>query len=405
MAASVPPPPLAGRSRMLWVTIAIVLIGLVLRSPVVAVAPVVRGIQLDLGVGASVVALLTSIPVLCFAVATPFAVWLANRGGTPFAMTAGLAAIVVGAIVRSVGDVPAVFAGTALLGIGITVGNVIVPVVIRREYSGRRARLMTPLYTSTLNIGSAAATLGAPPIAAGAGWRVAIAVWAFAAVVAIAVLLGLNGWRRSLVPLPAALPELTEDHVPPRLFRSATTWMLAAAFAGQAFAYYSVTAWLPTLLADEVGTSTTASGAIAAVFQISAIAGAFLVPAVASRLGDAAGVTVIGAMWMTVPIGFLLAPGAWAVWCVVGGAAQGGGFTAITILVVVLARDDRHASRLSGLVQGVAYAVAALGPLVVGAVHEAVGGWVAPLLVVLAATSVYLVVGTLAGVRIGRRAR
>ena len=48
---------------------------------------------------------------------------------------------------------------------------------------------------------------------------------------------------------------------------------------------------------------------------------------------------------------------------------------------------------MSALVQGGGYIVAATGPLVVGAVHEATGGWTAPLLVVLAAVLVLLVAG------------
>ena len=39
------------------------------------------------------------------------------------------------------------------------------------------------------------------------------------------------------------------------MIRRPTTWMLTIAFAGQAFAYYGLTAWLPTLLADEQGMS------------------------------------------------------------------------------------------------------------------------------------------------------
>jgi len=45
-------------------------------------------------------------------------------------------------------------------------------------------------------------------------------------------------------------------------------------------------------------------------------------------------------------------------------------------------------------VQGGGYVVAASGPTVVGAVHEATGGWTAPLLVVLAAIVLLGVAGT-----------
>jgi CP family cyanate transporter-like MFS transporter len=48
---------------------------------------------------------------------------------------------------------------------------------------------------------------------------------------------------------------------------------------------------------------------------------------------------------------------------------------------------------MSALVQGGGYTVAATGPLVVGAVHDATGGWTVPLLVILGAVAVIAVAG------------
>ena len=77
-----------------------------------------------------------------------------------------------------------------------------------------------------------------------------------------------------------------------------------------------------------------------------------------------------------------------------GGAAQGGGLVVVFSLVVRSARDLADNRRISALVQGGGYVVAATGPTVVGAVHEATGGWTAPLLVVLAAIILLGVAGT-----------
>lgn len=391
-------------NRVLWVTIAIVFLGLAMRAPIVAVAPIVHDIQADLGLTAATVALLTSIPVLCFALATPFAVWLTSRGGTPFALSSGIILIVVGVLLRSSAGVPTLFVGTALLGVGIALGNVLVPVVIRREYGDRGRRIMTPVYTSVMNVGAALATVLPAPIETRLGWRTALVIWCFTAIVALAVILGLNGWRRAVLPNRMAADPIPVEGPPPSMLRDPVTWMLAAAFAGQSFSYYATSAWLPTLLSDEVGVSPTASGAMSSIFQIFAVGGAFLVPLIASRLRDVAAIVVVGILWVTVPIGLIVAPQLWVIWTVAGGIAQGGGFTAIVILVVIVARSDRHASQLSGITQGVAYALAAAGPFVLGAVHDLSGGWTAPMLIVVGSTSVYLVLGTLAGIRVSRRA-
>ena len=172
-------------------------------------------------------------------------------------------------------------------------------------------------------------------------------------------------------------------------------WLLTAAFSGQAFAYYGVTAWLPLLLRDELGMAPGAAGLSASIFQIAALFGAFGVPVLLRVLPGPRGVVLIVAVaWATLPLGLLLAPSLWPVWCAVGGAAQGGGLVAVFSLVVRSARDLADNRRISALVQGGGYVVAAAGPTVVGAVHEATGGWTAPLLVVLAAIVLLGVAGT-----------
>ena len=172
-------------------------------------------------------------------------------------------------------------------------------------------------------------------------------------------------------------------------------WLLTIAFSGQAFAYYGVTAWLPLLLRDELGMAPGAAGLSASIFQIAAITGAFGVPVLLRVLpGPRAVVLIVVAAWSTLPLGLLLAPALWPVWCAVGGAAQGGGLVVVFSLIVRSARDLADNRRISALVQGGGYVVASTGPTVVGAVHEATAGWTAPLLVVLGAIILLGVAGT-----------
>ncbi|BDZ48762.1 hypothetical protein GCM10025867_10030 [Frondihabitans sucicola] len=143
------------RSPVAWLlTLAIVLIALNLRGPIVATAPVLDEIKGDLALGAFVAGLLTSIPVLCFALASPLASGIIGRLGPERAVTISLLGVVAGTLVRSAGGQAWLIAGTILLGVSITVGNVVLPVVIRRDFSPERAGFITGIYTSALNVGS-----------------------------------------------------------------------------------------------------------------------------------------------------------------------------------------------------------------------------------------------------------
>jgi CP family cyanate transporter-like MFS transporter len=279
--------------------------------------------------------------------------------------------------------------------VAITVGNVAVPVVIARDLRHRSGTVLGA-YTAALNIGSMLTLSFTVPLADVVGWRAALAAWSSLVVVAAAV-----WWHATRGKADGAQDagESEPDRPPstaPAWWRNAAGWGLTAAFAGQAFAYYGVTAWLPQLLRDELDMAAATAGTSASVFQIAALAGAFGVPVLLRVLpGPRPVVLLVAVGWAALPVGLLLAPQLWPVWCVVGGAAQGGGLTVLFALIVRTARDLTESRRISAQVQGVGYLVAASGPTVVGAVHGASGGWTAPLLVVLGAIVLLGVAGTL----------
>lgn len=397
---------------------AIVLIALNFRGPIVAPAPVIGDVRVDLGLTATVAGLLTTIPVLCFSLATPFASWVIAKADPERAVSLSLVIVLAGTVLRSVPSATALLVGTAVIGIGITIGNVVVPVVIRRDTSPERVGLVTGVYTSALNVGSMITSLGTAPIAAAWGWPVAIAVWAVFAVVAAAgwtYAVGTRAaWRRPerTEPVPATGPVelLTEtgsirtvssSGAPTvRPARRLITWGLTLAFGGQAFSYYALTAWIPTLLHDEIGFSAESSGASSSVFQILAVVGALGVPVLATRWRPRAIVALVGTFWLAMPLGLLFAPQLWLLWSVLGGAAQGGGITVIFIIIVRIVTSDDDARRMSAFVQGGGYLIGSAGPLVAGSLHGATGDWTAPLLVVLVAVLTLGVVGTLAARRV-----
>jgi len=437
----------AVRSPATWLlTLAIVLIAINLRGPIVATAPVLDQMIGDLGLSAVVAGLLTSIPVLCFAVASPAASALIGKVGPELAVTLGLAGVLAGTIIRTLGSSFWLYAGTIVIGIAITIGNVVLPVVIKRDFSPERGGFVTGVYTSALNVGSMITSLGTAPIASVVGWPVALLTWGLLAVlagvvwsIAVGPRVALRGVRERSATgagdatrassardgsdtTPGAEPgaaDVLTGGVPvidersaaadaarraeadrPPLLRRWTTWGLTLAFAGQAFGYYGLTAWMPTLLRDEIGLTREAAGASSSVFQILAVVGALGVPVLALRLRPAIVIALISLFWTVMPLGLLFAPEHWLLWSIFGGAAQGGGITIIFIVIVRMASTDTDARRLSALVQGGGYAIAALGPLAIGGLHDASGNWQVPMLGVFAATLVLGVSGVLSSRRI-----
>jgi CP family cyanate transporter-like MFS transporter len=374
--------PLVGPAARGLLLSAVLLYALNLRAPITALAPVVEPLRAELGLSAATAGLLTGVPVLCFALATPLVSVLLARLGATLVVAASLVTVLVGTVLRSSGGFTTALAGTVLIGVAITAGNVAVPVVIGRDFPGHVARV-TGLYTAALNGGSVLTTTLTAPLADLVGWRWALASWGLLALAALAVWLRAYGWRRvAREPAPAASAAPGDER--PDVLRRPVTWLLAVAFAGQAFGYYAVSAWLPSVLHDELGLAPTASGGAAALFQLFGMVGGIAVPlALGRRVPVRVVALAISVGWVLLPVGLLVAPGWWPLWCTFAGVAQGGNFAVIFTVVATTAGSQAGARRMSAAIQTFGYGCAALGPSVLGAVHTSSGGWTAPLLVVL----------------------
>ncbi|WKK71196.1 MFS transporter [Rathayibacter oskolensis] len=176
----------------------------------------IDAIRDDLSLSSGQAGVLTSIPVLCFALATPLALVVIRRAGPDAAVVVTVLGVALGTILRSAGDVVAVVAGTVVIGVFITIGNVVVPVVIRRDVSPERVDLTTGVYTAALNIGSTITSLGTAPLALAIGWRGALLVWL------VLNALALLGWLLAVGPARALkpAPRRTADRGPAALLRA-----------------------------------------------------------------------------------------------------------------------------------------------------------------------------------------
>ena len=371
----------------------IALLAINLRPAVVAVAPLTSRIRAGTGLSTAGVSLLTTLPLLCFGVFALLAPLLGRRLGLERALGVAVAMLIGGIALRIVpGDGP-LFAGSALAGAGIAIENVLLSGLIKRDLP-HRAGLMMGLYSVMLSSGATAAAGLTVPLdqGLGIGWRDALALWGIPA--ALAALVWLPVAARGHTPPPAgggrALAAL--------VWRSRLAWWVAAFMASQSLMFYSLNAWLPTLLQDH-GIDATTAGGMLAVFNFAGIAAALTVPSWATRMrSQRPAMVLIAATFFVGLVGLLIAPrpGAWG-WVAVLGLAQGAGISLALTLFVLRTRSAPVSAELSGMAQTVGYLVAALGPLSVGALHGLQGGWTTGLLELLAVAAVLAVSGWAAG--------
>ncbi|GAA4425325.1 MFS transporter [Georgenia halophila] len=350
--------------------VAVVLVGLNLRAPIVGIAPLIPALSADLGLAPTTAGLLTSLPLLCFALVSPLVAPLARRLGPDGALLMGLGLLAVATVFRPWGSGLVLLAGTALVGVAVTVGNVVVPVIVRRD-AGTRAPMVMAISTSAYGAGQGLTAAAAVPVADEIGWRGAMTFLAVPIVIALAVwLMRLRAARGGPVIVPAAgVPRGA-------VWRQVDAWWLALFFGMQATLFYSASTWLPTQLAQEASTGEELAGTALSIFHLMGITGTLAVPAVMRLLrgGVRAGIA-FGALWSLFFAGLALAPELWPIWVVVGGFTQGAGIGLGLTLIAMRPVDADYGRDLSAMVQTAGYALAAAGPVLLGWVHEASGSW------------------------------
>ena len=386
----------------------IMLLAANMRVALTIVSPLMGSIRTDLDLGSAGVSALICLPLLCFAIASPFVPRVAARIGIEATLCIALGALTVGIVLRSVPAAPALWIGTALVGLSIACINVLLPALLKRDFPTRIGPL-TGIYNGVQSCLAALGAAVAVPLASAPGftWRTAIGTTAALALIALAFLL--PQLRRNEPNEPEVTGELpvvaaagtagaagtTAVTAVRPLWRSATAWQVTAFMGLQSTLFYSVLTWWPEL-EHEVGVPTAVAGLHMALIQALGVVGSLVTGALLRRVNPRLITVIPGVVGAIGLLGQLAAPSAAIVWATCIGLACGGNIVAALALFGARTRTHLRAASLSGMAQSFGYLLAAAFPPVLGALHDATAGWNVPLLVLAAVCVGSVITGALA---------
>jgi CP family cyanate transporter-like MFS transporter len=383
-----PAPPRTGRLALL---VALVLAAANLRLAVTSIGPVLAEIRQGLGMSAAVAGLLTSVPVICFALVGLLAPRLARRLSPGIVITTGLVVLTAGLALRPfVGGVPGFLALTVVALAGIAVVNVLLPMVVKAWFPDR-VGAVTGLYTLALNLGATIAAAATVPIAAAFGdWRIGLGAWAVTAALSVPPWLMLG--RRGLASAgdPPAGPAV-------RIARHPVAWALAFYFGLQSTSAYVIIGWLPQIYRD-AGLSAETAGLLFAVTSFLGVPLPLALSALAGRMRRQSGIAAgLGLFGIAGYAGLWAAPAAapW-LWAVLLGVVNCAFPLALT-MIALRGRTPATVVRLSAFAQSVGYLIAIPGPILIGVLHDHTGGWRVPLAVMVMIMIPQIAAGIAAG--------
>ena len=363
-----------------------------LRTPITATGPILENIRLTFGLSASAAGVINFLPLLMFAMLAPPAAWLGNRFGLERSLWGSLLLITLGSLLRISGSENAMWVGTLIVSSGIAAANVLLPPLIKRDFTEHTARYIG-LYAMTMGISASIASGVAVPLAelTHFGWRLSLAVWLIPALVALFT--WLPYLKRPVTPA-SVIAEKVATRSP---WRSALGWQVSLFMACQSLLFYTLIGWF-TPFAQDNGISQLQAGGMLFVYQIVAIVSNLACMSALKKLRDQRALGFCASLLIfAAVVGLLLLPSYSLLWLIMAGLGAGASLVISLSLFNLRTRDHRQASQLSGMAQCVGYGLAALGPLLFGMLHDASGNWHLPLIMLLMITALQMVMATLAG--------
>ncbi|UTV30834.1 MFS transporter [Photobacterium atrarenae] len=360
-----------------WFLLALLFIALNMRAPFTSLSPLLDEISHSLSLSATQAGLLTTLPLIAFALFSPFASALARRLGLEVTIMLGLVLISVGVMVRAMSAIPALFSGTLLLGIGIAVANVLLPGLLKRDHA-RHAASLTALYVLIMSVGAALGSSVVIPLARLAeqsmaasvpGWSVAL-LWSLPLSLCAALI-----WLPRLWASRRATVQPTSGQGIGPLLRSKVAWQITLFLGLNSFINYVFVSWF-AVMAMDLGFSAEKAGIYHGLMQLAGAAPALVMVPLMAKVKNVRFIAAIMIMATLVGVAGLMMMSSLALfWALLLGVGQGGAFILGLSMISLRSDSPEQATALSGMAQCLGYLLAATGPVVIGYLYETSQDW------------------------------
>lgn len=373
--------------------IGIILIGANLRVPLTSVGALISFIRDDFGISNAIAGSITTLPLLAFALFSPFAPKIANRIGMERTIGLALIILITGMIIRSVTGIGFLFTGTIFIGLAIAIGNVLLPGLIKMNYP-LRIGLMTGIYAISMNIFGALGSGLSVPISNidSFGWQGALGIWGILAFVSLLF------WIPQLRKKPDASKAGKKGKKGNNLWRSPLAWHITLFMGAQSLTFYTMITWLPDIL-HSMGYNPNTAGWMVFLMQFALIPFTFIVPILAEKVKNQIGLSIgTAALFIIGFSGLLFGIEALVpLWAILIGIAGGSAFSLAMMFFSLRTKDGKEAAELSGMAQSFGYLLAAVGPVLVGGLHDISNGWTLPLSMLIIISVIILISGIISG--------
>ncbi len=378
--------------------IAVLVTSGIMRSPISSLGPVLGWVQAEYGISGTQSGLLTTVILLTFAVMAVSAPLLIGSIGVKRTQLISIGLVGCGIWIRSYMGVAGLFGGTAMLGIGLGMCNVLVPRAVKQHFPDKVA-VMTAAYTAALAICSSLSAGLSVPVAEAMGWQVSLLIWVIPVALAFLAWLGVKEEKEAKETARKPKWDLRP------MLRSRMIWKLALCMGLQSGVYFSVLAWMPAIL-QNAGLSVQQAGNMQVYIQIAGMVSTMCIPICMNYVKDQlfciippCALLIIGILSLLLEAGLALR----VVSSVCIGLGIGTGLAYTMTVLSLRAETAEEVVSASVVVQTGGYIVAAVVPMLIGRLFDTSGTRVLPVIAVALFAVGYLVFASLVALRPNRQ--
>ena len=373
------------------ILLGIILLGMILRTPITSVGAIIGSLKNLLEINNTVAGLITTIPLIAFAIFSPFVAKISNKIGLE--KTLYLAAIVtsIGLLLRFYINTSVFFVTTFIIGVGLTVGNVLLP-GLAKKYFPENLGVMTGFYAVVMNVSaSVAAGISYPILSSNIGGEkfstgLAVNIWLIVSILNIVIYAIITKNSKS---------ERIEDKKSggKGYLRSIKMWSVMLSMGLQSALFYCSVSWFAEIMISK-GFTPSEAGLLLSISQFAQFPSTFLVPVLAEKIKNKLIIPIFIAMgYVASLIGMIYIQGNFAlmtIYIVLFALAGGGSFSYVMYLFSAKSKNEEEAADISGLAQAGGYWLAAIFPPLLGYIRDVLNWDVAIYILIVTASLLFI---------------
>ena len=373
------------------ILLGIILLGMILRTPITSVGAIIGPLKNLLEINNTVAGLITTIPLIAFAIFSPFVAKISNKIGLE--KTLYLAAIVtsIGLLLRFYINTSVFFVTTFIIGVGITVGNVLLP-GLAKKYFPENLGVMTGFYAVVMNVSaSVAAGISYPILSSNIGGEkfstgLAVNIWLIVSILNIVIYAIITKNSKS---------ERIEDKKTgvTGYLKSLKMWSVMLSMGLQSALFYCSVSWFAEIMISK-GFTPSEAGLLLSISQFAQFPSTFLVPVLAEKIKNKLIIPIFITLgYVASLIGMVYIQGNFAlmtIYIVLFALAGGGSFSYVMYLFSAKSKNEEEAADISGLAQAGGYWLAAIFPPLLGYVRDVLNWDVAIYILIMTASLLFI---------------